>query len=90
MTYEIRFSRPARRQLEHQLPESVAAACLEFIYGALAESPHRVGKPLRPPANPLYAARRGQFRVVYDIQEEIVVIEIVNVQHRRDVYRNLR
>ena len=89
MTYEIRLSRPARRALANELPEAVATACLEFIYGALAENPHRVGRPLRPPATPFYSARRGQFRVIYDILEDLIVVEVIEVQHRRDVYRNL-
>lgn len=89
MTYEIRLSRPARRALADELPEAVATACLEFIYGALAANPYRVGKPLRPPATPHYSARRGQFRVVYHIDEDIVVVEVVAMQHRRDVYRSL-
>jgi mRNA interferase RelE/StbE len=83
------MSRPARRGLANELPEAVAPACLEFIYGPLGASPYRVGKPLRPPATPLYSARRGQFRVVYAIDEDIVAIEVLDVQHRRDVYRNL-
>jgi len=62
---------------------------LEFIYVSLAANPYRVGKPLRPPASPLYSARRGQFRVVYAIDEDIVVVEVLDVQHRRDIYRNL-
>ena len=89
MTYEIRLSRPARRALANELPEAVATACLEFIYGALAENPHRVGRPLTPPATPFYSARRGQFRVIYDILEDLIVVEVIEVQHRRDVYRNL-
>jgi mRNA interferase RelE/StbE len=89
VTYTIRFSRSARRALENELPESVATACVEFIYGALAENPHRIGKQLNPPSAPHYSARRGQFRVIYDIYDNLVVVEIVTVQHRRDVYRNL-
>ena len=47
MTYAIYFSPRARRALHVDLPEAVAAACAEFIFGPLAENPHRVGKPLR-------------------------------------------
>ena len=87
MTYRILLSTPARRALESQLPEAVAAACHEFIQGALAENPRRVGKQLGPPHYPYYAARRGDFRVVYDIRDEEVVIEVITIMHRRDVYR---
>jgi mRNA interferase RelE/StbE len=87
LTYRIVFTRTARRALAELLPESAAVACLEFIGSALAESPRRVGKPLRPPLDGLYSARRGDFRVIYRIDEDEVVVVVVTVQHRRDVYR---
>jgi hypothetical protein len=49
VTYRIQVARTAARQLTEQLPETVAAACVEFLYGPLAENPHRVGAPLRKP-----------------------------------------
>jgi mRNA interferase RelE/StbE len=87
VTYRVILSAPARRALAELLPESVAAACHEFISGPLAENPHRVGKQLHPPHYPAYAARRGKFRVVYDIREEEVVVQVITIMHRRDVYR---
>lgn len=42
MTYAIRVAPPARRALENDLPEHVAAAAWEFITGALADNPQRV------------------------------------------------
>ncbi|MCA1697274.1 MAG: type II toxin-antitoxin system RelE/ParE family toxin, partial [Actinobacteria bacterium] len=46
MTYRLSVARTAARQLTEQLPEAVAAACVEFLYGPLAENPYRVGAPL--------------------------------------------
>jgi len=85
--YEVVFTRSARRALEEELPEKIAAAAFEFIVGALRENPRRVGKPLREPLAPLYAARRGEYRVLYRIVDRRLVIEIVTVAHRRDAYR---
>lgn len=85
--YEVVFTRSARRALEHDLPEKVAAAAFEFIVGALCENPRRVGKPLREPLAPLYSARRGEYRVLYRIVDEHLIIEVVSVVHRRDAYR---
>jgi len=85
--YEVVFSRAARRALEQDLPEKVAAAAFEFIAGALRENPRRVGKPLREPLAPLYSARRGDYRVLYRIVDHRLVIEIVSIVHRRDAYR---
>lgn len=85
--YEVLFSRSARRALEYDLPEKIAAAAYEFIVGDLRENPRRVGKPLREPLAPLYAARRGEYRVIYSIVDQRLLIEIVTVTHRRDAYR---
>lgn len=87
MTFEIRWSRGARRAIADDLPEPVAAACLAFVVGPLAENPFRVGKPLRPPLAPLWSARRGEFRVVYDIDGAAVIVHTIRTCHRRDVYR---
>lgn len=85
--YEVKFSKSAKRALTHDLPEKVAAAAFEFISGALSENPQRVGKQLQEPLFPLYSARRGEYRVIYRIVEDVVVIEIVSIAHRRDAYR---
>jgi mRNA interferase RelE/StbE len=85
--YEVRFSKSAKRALTHDLPEKVAAAAFEFISGALSENPQRVGKQLQEPLFPLYSARRGEYRVIYRIVEDVVLIEIVSIAHRRDAYR---
>jgi mRNA interferase RelE/StbE len=84
--FEVVFTRSARRALEQDLPEKVAAAAFEFIVGALRENPRRVGKPLREPLAPLYSARRGEYRVIYRIIDSRLVIEVVSVVHRRDAY----
>lgn len=77
----------ARRALEKHLPESVAAAAFEFISGPLRENPHRVGRMLREPLAPAYSARRGEYRVVYRILDDLLVVEVVSIAHRRAVYR---
>ncbi len=53
----------------------------------LAENPHRVGKPLLEPLAPQYSARRGEYRVLYLIEDEQVTIIITSVTHRADAYR---
>lgn len=87
MTYEVVLSPGARRALAEELPEAVAAACFEFIAGPLAENPRRVGKPLRNELAGTYSARRGGFRVVYDIDDERIRVEVIAIRHRRDAYR---
>lgn len=85
--YEIRLSPTAARALEIELPESVATAAWEFIDGPLRAAPKRVGKQLREPLFPLYSARRGEYRVLYRIEDRVLLIDVVRITHRRDAYR---
>jgi mRNA-degrading endonuclease RelE of RelBE toxin-antitoxin system len=69
-----------------RLPESVAAAVIAFCDAALALSPRRVGKPLFGPLAGCHGARRGTFRVVYRIDEEKRTVEVLDIDHRGDIY----
>lgn len=84
--YEIRFQPPARRAIAERLPESVAAAVLEFCQAALAVNPHRVGKPLFGPLAGCHGARRGTYRIVYRIDESSRIVHVLDVDHRSEIY----
>jgi mRNA interferase RelE/StbE len=84
VTYRLEVSGPARRHL-HRLPEAVATAIGEFITGPLLHDPKVVGKPLHPPLDGLYSARRGGYRIIYRIDGDTVII--LRVEHRADIYR---
>ena len=86
--FELVVSGRARRDLTDRLPAKVAVAAWEFISGPLLEDPHRVGKPLTAPLAPAWAARRGEYRVIYLIDDHQVLVQVVTVQHRRDAYRS--
>jgi mRNA interferase RelE/StbE len=87
MAYAVIWSPTARRKLANTIPEQVAAAVWEFVNGALAYDPRRVGKPLRGDLAGLWSARRGEYRVLYRIDQHAVTVLVVTVDHRRDVYR---
>jgi mRNA interferase RelE/StbE len=84
--YAVAWTAPARRALS-RLPEKVASAVVEFCYGSLAANPRRVGKPLKLGLEGLHSARRGDYRVIYRIDDQSQRIDIVAVEHRADVYR---
>ena len=84
--YEVAWTGPAKRALT-RLPEKVGTAVVEFCYGALAANPQRVGKALRLDLAGLHSARRGDFRVIYRIDEAEHRVDVVAVEHRSDVYR---
>ena len=87
MSYAVDIAGPAMRRLSEQLAGSAATACLNFIFGALAESPRRVGHPLREPFLGQWVARRGEYRIRYEIDEMHRVVHVKDVDHRRSIYR---
>ena len=84
--YSIRVTARAERDLQ-RLPDKIATACVEFIFGPLADNPQRVGKPLRGELVGLHSARRGDYRVIYGVVENTQTVEILHIDRRSDVYR---
>lgn len=84
--FEVEFTREAHRHL-NLLPDKVRDAALQAIRGPIAENPRRIGKPLLGELLGLYSARRGDYRVIYGIDEDRKVVIVHRVQHRRVVYR---
>lgn len=62
----------------------MAAAVWEFVNGPLLDNPHRVGKRLRFELEGCYSARRGEYRVIYRVDEHEVVVEVIKISHRGD------
>ena len=87
--YAVAWTATSRRALA-RLPEKVATAAVEFIYGSLAETPRRVGKPLQLGLAGLHSARRGDYRVIYRIDDELRTVTVMAIEHRSDVYRPRR
>ncbi len=86
MTYEVEITPEGLRHL-NRLPEKVRTAVLEAIFGSIAENLQRAGKPLRGELEGLYSARRGEFRVIYEIDEAAGVVLVHRAKHRRTAYR---
>ena len=84
--FTIAGTAPARRALA-RLPAKAATAAVEFLYGSLAANPHRVGKPLRLRLEGLHSARRGDYRVIYSIDDPHRRVDVVAIEDRSDIYR---
>jgi mRNA-degrading endonuclease RelE of RelBE toxin-antitoxin system len=87
MAYEVAITPEGLRHL-NRLPEKVRTAALELVLGALSAEPRRVGKPLVGELAGLWSARRGDYRVVYEVDDDASVVLVHRVQHRRDLYRS--
>jgi len=86
-SFGIALAPAAQRALEHDLPEAIATAIIEFLTGDLLTRPRVVGRPLVRTLDGVWAARRGAYRVLYRIDERRHVVLVIRIDHRSDAYR---
>ncbi len=84
--YAIASAPSAQRDLR-RLPEKIASAAVEFIYGSLATNPQRAGRQLHLELASHHAAHRGDYRVIYRIDDSSHRVTVVAIDHRADAYR---
>ena len=85
MTYEVEITPEGLRHL-NRLPDKIRSAVLATIFDSIAPNPKRAGKALRGELEGLYSARRGEFRVIYEIDDDAGIVLIHRAQYRRRVY----
>lgn len=78
---------PSAERALARLPEKAAAAVVEFMLGPLVERPKRVGHELQRELQGLWSARRGPYRIVYEIDEQSRQVHVLRIDHRADIYR---
>ena len=84
--WTVKLTGPARRSLEHELPEPVAWAAYTFITERLPLNPAQLGRELAEPYEGWHSAHLGTYRVVYRIEDGSHTIYVVAVRLRGDVY----
>lgn len=83
--FEVHFKKSVEKDLR-VLPKNDQRKVLEQIGKALAKDPY-LGKALSGEFKGLYRWRTGQFRVIYEIQKNVLLILVLKIGHRKDVYR---
>jgi len=88
LVWRIELSATTRKQLR-KMGRDDAAAILRYLRQRIAtdEDPRRFGDPLRKELAGLWKYRVGDWRVICDIQDEKVVVLVLRVGHRSQVYR---
>ena len=84
--YRVRYTRTARRALADELPLHIVDAVLALLDDDLAAEPHRVGKPLRPPLDGTWTARRGTYRILHEVDDNTRTVTVTAIEARADAY----
>lgn len=84
-SYRIELKKSAAKEVEKLKNRTIRKPIVERI--------QRLAKDPRPPGceklsgSEHYRVRQGQYRIVYSVYDDVLLVEIVKVGHRRDVYR---
>ena len=87
MTYEIRFKKSSRKELEsldNETQRRVVSAIESLALNPIPQGASKLKAPV-----PLWRIRVGSFRILYEIQNNILLVYVVKIAHRKDVYRDL-
>ncbi len=84
MPYSLKIKQSALKEIQ-RLDKSQQIRLIEAI-DKIADNPH-IGKLLKGEFSGLRRIRVGSYRVIYEINEGEVLILILRIAHRKDVYR---
>ena len=87
MAWTIEIDNAAKKELA-KLDKSVADRILRFLEERIAtdENPRRFGEALAENLAGLWKYRVGDYRVIVEIQDAIIVVLVLHVGHRSKVY----
>jgi len=83
-TYNIRIKRSAQKEIKNISTLKDRQRVLDRIL-KLSLNPRPAGSK-KLTNQETYRIRQGKFRILYTIKDDILIIEIIQVQHRKDVY----
>lgn len=84
MTWRVVFRKSVTKDLR-RIPQADVRRILDTI-DSLAEDPRRPGTE-KLSGSERYRIRQGMYRVLYEIRDEEIVVVVIKVGHRREVYR---
>jgi mRNA interferase RelE/StbE len=84
-SYQIRWKGSAARELK-KLPQTTIQRVLDTVE-ALSVAPRPHGARRLVGTEHTYRLRVGDYRIVYTVEDDVLLVHIIRVGHRRDVYR---
>ena len=85
--YSIEWKRSALKELK-QLPKNIIPKALS-IAEELTTNPHPQSSKKLSGTDHTYRIRFGDYRLIYNVMDQVLIIEVIRIGHRKNVYRNL-
>lgn len=86
-SYNIVWKRTAQKELR-KLPKEAIAKIVGLVEN-LAENPYPSGTRKLAGTEHTYRLKTGNYRVIYNVSKSILIIEIIRIGHRKEIYRKL-
>ena len=87
MRYRIEFKRSAAKALK-SIPKRERIRIRDKIDSLSENLPDRTITKMKGD-NPFHRVRVGNYRIIYEIHDEILLILVLKIGHRKDIYRKL-
>lgn len=85
--YKVEYAKGVAKDLK-TLPKEIKQRALQIVEKILAADP-KMGKPLTGPYKGLWKYRIGDYRIVYAIEDKRLVVFVLRIRHRKDVYHGI-
>jgi mRNA interferase RelE/StbE len=86
MAYKIKFTPAADRQFSKLINEQKRA--IKDALVGLTENPRHQGVVKLSGGHDLYRVRAGNYRIIFQIEDDILYVVVVKIGHRKDIYKN--
>ncbi len=83
--YQVEWTRPAKKDMR-KLPAQEVSRVFAAV-NLLKDDPYPAGSLKLSGSDEGYRIRVGNYRVIYAVLEELVIVKIAKVGHRKDIYR---
>jgi mRNA interferase RelE/StbE len=88
LAWTIEYAKSARDQLR-KLDKATARRIVDYLDKRIAslDDPRQAGKALHGPLGDLWRYRVGDYRIICDLQNKVLVVLVLQIGNRREVYR---
>jgi len=85
--YSIEIENRCLKELR-KLDQTVVSRAFELIENVIAKDPYS-GKKLKGKYSGLFSYRFSDYRIIYEIRQEKLLVVILRIRHRKNVYDGL-